>query len=740
MTTCLRASLAASMLIALSCVPLLSLADAGGESGAAPTLTVPLLPAAPPLDATLDGSWSAAAVVHLTYEATYHRPAPEDTTIRIGRYGSALYVAFEAQQREPMVASQVTDGPGVLTGDAVMVHIWPNGLNGFAYWYATNPFGARDQFSSENSGYAPPWLAFGHRTIHGYVAILKIPLSAMHVQKNATWRMQFHRMVVASSSNYVWELASEQASFVDARYAGHVVGLDETQATALHPRLQLYGLGEVASSAVGGSTSHVGADFSLPVTATASLFGTLHPDFSNVEIDQQSISPTEFARRFSEVRPFFAQAASNFGQQASVNAPMSVLYTPTIPTFSDGFGAEGRQGTISFGIFNAHGDGRDDDALALFASDPHQELTVGAQRVGVDTTSTDASGFRDLVDEESIALFNPHGHLTSFANIASEKGTSVTAPGDAEYSDVGENFQTSTAQVAVALQKMGPQFAPADGYSNQPPGEPGIAGFTSFASKQINFSQTARVLDVAFSVNADRYHSPDGNVNQSDFADSARVDFKDLITLMGMQGVSSLQTCVPLSPSTCSQEFLPYNNGGYMAQYAANTSHPSTIMYLTGEYFHGRLDSWTRSFALPLAQRATLVLEADDTTYVSALAGEPDTKQWLDRASLNFQFNRSLSVDLGARRILGTTQPYAFAPLGLTSAFTASVCRGNVNVFYPITAGCTASDDATNLSAAFHFFRGQNELYVVYGNPSRLSTVPALYVKFIRYIGAGKGS
>lgn len=735
MMVCFRTALASAVLMILACVPFV--AFAGAESDAAPTVTVPLLPTEPPLDAALDGAWSSAAAVHLTYEATYHKPAPEDTTVRIGRYGSALYVAFEAKQREPMTVTQLTDGTGVLNGDAVMVHIWPNGLNGFAYWFATNPFGARDQSSSENSAYAPTWFAFGHRTSDGYIAILKIPLSAMHVQKNASWRMQFHRIVVASNSNYVWELNSEQANPMDARYAGHVAGIEEAQAPALHPRLQLYGLGEVASAAAGGSTSHVGADVSIPVTGSSSLFGTAHPDFSNVEIDQQSISPTEFARRFSEVRPFFTQAASNFGQQADINAPMTVLYTPVIPTFSDGFGAEGRQGTLSFGTFDAIGEDRHDNALALFASDAHQELTVGAQRVGVDATDT---GFRDLVGEESISLFNPHSHFTSFANVASESGTSVTAPGQAGYADFGEYYQTSTGLAAVALQKMGSQFFPADGYANQPPGEPGIAGYTSVASKQVNFSQTARVLDVAFSVSADRFHAPGGTVNQSDFSDSARIDFKDLITLTGMQGISSLQTCVPQSPSTCSQEFLPYNAGGFMAQYAANTSNPSTIMYLTGEYYHGRLDSWSRSFALPLGKRTTLVLEADDTSYVSALSDEPSTKQWLDRASLNFQFNRSLSVDLGARRILGTTQPYAFAPIGPASAFTPSVCRGSVNVFYPTNPGCTATDDATNLSAAFHFFRGPNELYVVYGDPSRLSTVPALYVKLIRYIGAGKGS
>lgn len=735
-----RLHLAATLLLALLILPLAATAAVQAVNDGTPVVNVPKLPSAPPLDAALDGAWSSATLLHLAHEATYRKAAVENTAVRIGTYGGSLYVAFAAKQSEPMTATQVTDGPGVLSGDGVMVHIWPNGLNGFSYWFATNLYGARDQYSSENSAYAPSWVAFARRGHDSYVAIMKIPMNALRVEKNADWRIQLHRIVAASNSNYVLELAPEQSSFIDRRYAARVSGLQASQRVALRPRLQVYGLSELASAAGGGSTSRVGADFSIPVTATTSIFGAVHPDFSDVEIDQQSISPTEFARRFSEVRPFFTQAASTFGSQTDINAPMSVLYTPAIPTFRDGFGAEGRQGAFTFGAFNVTGTRRNDNAISFLASDPHKELTLGVQRVGVDATPPGTTGFHDDVDEESIALYNPHSHFTSFANVARETGTSVTRPADAQYRDIGEAYQTSTASVAFALQNMGPQFAPADGYSNQPPGEPGIAGYTSALSKQINFSQSARILDLAFSLNADRYHAPHGNVNQTDFSDSVRIDFKDRLSLTAMQGISSLQTCVPLTPSTCAQAFLPYNSGGLMLQYAANTAHALTIMYTTGAYYHGRLDTWERSFALPVAARATLFLESDENLYASALTGEPSTKQWLDRVSLNYQFNKALSFDFGARRLIGTTQPYAFAPFGLTSAFTDTVCRGNINVYYPTTAGCTATDNVTNISAALHYFSGSTELYIVYGDPNRLSTVPALFVKLIRYVGSGKGT
>ena len=697
-------------------------ARATEEHEAGQSLSVPQLPAAPPMDAALGGSWNAASVFHLTHEGTYRKPAAEDTVVHIGMYGSAIYVAFEAQQREPLVATQVTDGTGVLTGDAVMVHLWPNGLSGFAYWFATNLYGARDQYSSENSAYAPSWTAYGRRTANGYTAILKIPLSAMHVQKGAAWRAQFHRIVTTSNSNFVWELDPEQAAFIDGRYGGHMLGIASTAVASLQPRLQVYGLGALASAGAGGSTSRVGADFSVPVTATTSVFGTAHPDFSNVEIDQQSITPTEFARRFSEVRPFFTQAASNFNQQTTFNTPMSTLYTPAIPTFRDGFGVEGRQGTVSFGAFNASGYSRDDNALALAASDALQRLTFTYQRVGVDLAQPGGNRFHDLVNQEGLSLLNPRSHLMFYANNANESGSSVTSGGDAGYQDIGGMYQTATTMIGAALQKMGPQFNPADGYANQPPGEPGIAGYTAYWSRQLNFSPTAGILDVAVSADIDRYHGPSSGVNQADFSDQVRLDFKDLITVTAMQGISSLQTCVPITATSCQQAFLPYNSGGLTLGYAVSTAHASSISYTTGSYYHGTLSSWLRTIAIPVTRRAALTLEADDTAYASQAKDEPDSKQWLDRVSLSYQFNSAVSANFGVRRIIGTNQPFAFEPFGPSNAFT------------PVMV------NASNVSAAVHFFRGSNELYVVYGDPNQLSTVPALFVKLIRYVGAGKGS
>ena len=38
------------------------------------------------------------------------------------------------------------------------------------------------------------------------------------------------------------------------------------------------------------------------------------------------------------------------------------------------------------------------------------------------------------------------------------------------------------------------------------------------------------------------------------------------------------------------------------------------------------------------------------------------------------------------------------------------------------------------------FLTARNEFYVGYGDPNSLSTYPSAYIKWIRYIGAEKGS
>jgi hypothetical protein len=663
-------------------------------------LAVPVLSAAPPLDATLGGSWSAASQAALGWDFTYRREAGEGTTVQIGRYGGALYVAFDVTQRGTFTATQHTNGSGVDSDDVVRVDLWPSGQSGFHYVFEANPLGARYQTSTENAAYAPDWTAVGLPRQGGYTVVMRIPFAIIHGNRGSTWRAQFERVTVATGSTAAWIYDPAMTAVEDVQHSGLLTGIGDAQTAATRPlpRLGIYGLGQMGAPVANGSTSRVGADLSLPIAQTASLFATFHPDYSNVEIDQQTIMPSQFPRQYSEVRPFFTQAASFYNPFFCVSCDYQLLYTPAIPAPRDGYAFEGRSGEFASAGFESIGDDRIDRSAVASYSDP-----IGAMHVSVQNVDVRTPNFIDNVTELGTSYTNPKSHVSLFANNAEETGTFVADPARAVYSDVGVGIANATSSFYAILRRLGPQFAPVDGYVQQPD----VAGYAVNGSTTRNLT-SGMFRSVSLSVYADRYHGSDGGTNQADSGAQLSTTLRDNISFNAFLNASAARAT--------DGSFLPFDQNGASLGYLTSTSTPSLIAYEGGAYGRGRLASWQRQLTFLVRRRLMLNLEADDDRYTPRLATDTPATLWLERAGATVQLTRDASFSLGLRRILGAEPPTTFAPL----------------VQPPVSAG--------NVTAAFHLLRGSNELFVVYGDANTLSTTPALIVRLTHYLGAGKGS
>src|SRR6202035_4666705 len=140
----------------------------------------------------------------------------------------------------------------------------------------------------------------------GYTVTMRIPFNVMRGDGRKNWPIQFVRFVQKTDDLLVWAYEEGQSDHNDVVYAGTLDGLTSSATSARpKPRIGLFALGEAAAAHDDGTTTRSGADISLPLTRTASFVATIHPDYSNVEQDQQSISPTVYRRFFTEVRPFF---------------------------------------------------------------------------------------------------------------------------------------------------------------------------------------------------------------------------------------------------------------------------------------------------------------------------------------------------------------------------------------------------------------------------------------------------
>lgn len=687
-------------------------ASAAEQVHGGPAVAVPLVRPAPPLDPSADrAAWKEAATVALPWDVQHQRAASEPANAAIATDGASIYVRFDVEQREALLAQQRTNDVGDGTDDEVWIDLWPDGNRGFFYQFAATAIGTRYEYSSENTAYAPTWTSFGRPRAGGFTVTMKIPIGIMRGNGASVWKVQFVRIVRSTGERQIWSYAPAQPgnNADDVTYAGTLTGMASASATRPKPRVALYGLGGIGSASSGLSTSRLGADFSLPLTATSSIYGTIHPDFSNVEIDQQTISPTAYQRSFNEVRPFFTQGANYYDSFDCDACPfIAQLYTPSIPTPRDGYAFEGKQGHFSFAGFDAIGDGRNDGAasLAYRTNDRHWRLVF-------QSVDANVPGITDHVDTTGIA-YNDGKHVSGYFNYGTDRGSNVLDASQAQRYDVGTFLYTNTFGFAASARKVGVYYVPLDGFVQHAD----IAGYSLYANKIFLFSDKAWLNSIQFGGNLDRYHARTGELNQTDTSLFLDVLTRSRIDVQGGTGSGYLLlNSGVFTPVTQNGVGVTYhsgtsNNPGSNG-YHGSSSTPTSISWNTGRFGPGRVDSWVRSSTMTAGPRATLSLEVDDTRGYED--GGATNVQWLERVGYNYATGANSSLAVGVRRIVGT------APvLDVTSP------PGYVR--------------AWNLSFAYHRRLPHDELYFAYGDASQLSTVPQFLLKLIHYVGAEKGS
>jgi hypothetical protein len=624
--------------------------------------------------------------------------------------GTYLYVGFDAKQRTPIQASQHTNDVGEGSDDTVSVYVSPAGLNGFDYGFTANPIGTHYQFSTENTSYAPSWTSAGRLVPGGYTVTMRVPLEALRGGTDKPWRIQFERNILLTLDDYVWSYDPAEDSADNTLYAGYLSGLERKVAARPQARFGLYALAAIAPKDAGGSTSRVGLDASIPITAGTSLVAALHPDYSNVEQDQQSIAPTAFARYFNEVRPFFTQLSNFYNAFNCIGCPgIQELYTPLIPTPRDGYAIEGKQGPFSFAGFDAIGVDRVDSAQALGYVTPNQKDAFSAQRVSLDERTSSGSQIKDDAMLYGVSNDSLKG-LFEYYDFGTDSGSFVTDPGQAQRNDAGIGIYDKNSFAGASIRRFGPQYFPLDAYVQQPD----LAGYDVNADRTWYRSTDAAIIRVISYVNIDRYHDSTGALDLIDNQAAIGLTFQHRVHVRLQTGSSYTRIYNDFGGSN----FVPVNQNGIDLYLNYDTSVPTTISYYTGRYGPGRVDSWSRSNTLRIGSRATMTFEANDNVQWLDVGGAPNTS-WLERASLALQNGSSSSLALGVRRILGTFPLLELPP-------SLPLPRSSFN--------------AWNVSGAYYKRLPNDELYLVYGDASAFSTAPALTLKVIHYFGAAKGT
>lgn len=707
-----------------------------------PTFSFPVAkaPHALTLDASMaDPAWQAGKVPSERgwENVTTRRPVPGPAVYML--YDDTyLYVGFVVpQDGAPISATETTNDVGFGTDDFVGIGLDPSGAGSQGYLFETTPRGVRYQQSLENVRYRPEWDAAAKIQGQGWRAVLRIPLRDMRLRDGSseTWRITFFRSIAARGEHMSWSydpLMQDQSSgnwpnFNDLRYWPSATSMAIAGGAAKpKPRLELFALGsagddrDVYQQGDGAflpqKTRPLGLDFTYPLTSTVNLVGTLNPDFSNVETDQQTIAPQEFARQLSEYRPFFAQGAQYINPDpnpySNFNSPPNIVfYSPSVGPFDRGMKIEGSHGLQSFGALTFRGydestnDTFDDQAFGYkhalqnqtfqYWADGvlanHSESPYGTGPVHDQTFEYGAKG-RDLRT----------GFVWSFGQDV-ETGNWVPegiAHSTNGFADIHQhNWEINTGYVDIS-----PNYDPIDGYTSNSDIR-GPQGFLSFNGT------TPGLKNWNIFIFGDRFLDRSGAVHEADSGAFLNATFKNGFSLNGLGGALSTLRGYDGNfftgyPSYANGTNVPFNLVGIPVGYHDGTPRPIDVSANWGNFGGFWEHLYTASTSRPLGSRFTLGLEYDGT-YQRELATAELNSQWLRRVSIGYNISPQSNFTISLRDVNGTG---GFATPGL------------------------------NLAAAYHLQLRSGDLYVNYGSPSAIATLNRLIVKYVFRAGADAGT
>lgn len=677
----------------------------------------------PKIDASLsDPTWQKGVVFDRFYDFTNHQAAKENTVAYVLYDDTNLYLAVHCQQAGvPITATQNVDHAGVATDDHVSLNLETSGSGARVYQFRSNPRGIHDEYSSENSRYAPDWQSTTTILPNGdWNLVMVIPLKVIRAQGGGkqNWQIDVVRFVAATNDEYTWAYDSTMQAPGASQYWPHMVGLQIPAGVSRpKPHADVFALGSggpdrgIFQNGIGQfepmKARPYGIDLTVPVTNTMAFVGTLNPDFSNVEQDQTTIAPQEFQRQYTEYRPFFAQGAGYINALPGININSNDLqfYSPRIGVFDRGLKLEGTQGLGQVGLLNVTGDGFDDTAFGYAWNKPDNSLTLA-----VDGVNANHTGIRDNTFGYALATTNPRDGVFALAKITMDRGTGVDTPGQANDFQLGAGVQNAHTLALLKYADIGPEYNPLDGYIQTND----LRGPQFFYQYSGNGPKDGALKSYQLSYGVDRFTDRSGAAHQSDMFGTASVTFKDLVTLQYGQTTSNLRFYANAYPFYTGAQVLPFNNQTLSFGYRDGTPSPIDASYSWGPFANNEL----QPVFLQQMNLSTSVLRgvwgvslayngALEHTVPGSVAPALDS-QWLRSASLTRAFGKNASLAIGLRSI-----------------------NGNGGYALP----------GTNLALSYHErFRNLDELYVDYGTPAAVSTLNRVIVKYVFHVGGQTGT
>jgi hypothetical protein len=326
---------------------------------------------APTIDGRLDDdAWRDAALPlteWLTYNPLNGERLQQQTEVRAVYDDRSLYFAFRCLDPEPArVRGSLSRRDNMWNDDWVGLSLDSVGNGQSSYDLFVNPLGVQGDIlntpsAGENSAPDFVWESAGRRTEEGYDVEIRIPLTTVRFVSGAQVRMGilFWRRVSRLGMSASWPAVPAGRSFfqqhaeMSLRDVKRPLTLEVIPSATYSNRRT-----RVSPTEFGPADSDPDAGLSVKygVTSSATVEGTINPDFSQVESDAFQVEVNQrYPLFFSEKRPFFMEGLGTF-ELAGVGGDAvmkTAVHTRRIVDPLWGAKASGAAGRVTFALLAA---------------------------------------------------------------------------------------------------------------------------------------------------------------------------------------------------------------------------------------------------------------------------------------------------------------------------------------------------------------------------------------------------
>lgn len=282
----------------------------------------------PAIDGRLDDeAWQGPPLAlseWITYNPMSGGKLPQQTEVRAAYDDRNIYFAFRCLDPEPgKVRGTLSRRDDLWNDDWVGLSLDGVGNGQVSYDMFVNPLGVQgDILTTPSAGEntAPDWLweTAGRRTEAGYEVELRLPLTSVRFASGAEVRMgvMFWRRVSRLGTSVSWPDLPPGRSVMERHAVMLLRDLERPLTLEVTPSFTYsHRQTRATPEAFGPADSDPDAGVSVKygVTSSATLEGTLNPDFSQVESDSFQVEVNQrFPLFFSEKRPFFMEGLGTF--------------------------------------------------------------------------------------------------------------------------------------------------------------------------------------------------------------------------------------------------------------------------------------------------------------------------------------------------------------------------------------------------------------------------------------------